>query len=125
MEEKELVKQRKKRKRAQRRKQAGKNFLIFLSILIIAVAAFLITMKVLDPEFKISSLIPQEKVQQAAVFVKEDIFKQTTTTTAPATTTRPTTTKRQNYEYTNSDDFASKTAIKSDRDGNLHIYIRV
>lgn len=119
MEEKELVKQRKKRKRAQRRKQAGKNFLIFLSILIIAVAAFLITMKVLDPEFKISSLIPQEKVQQAAVFVKEDIFKQTTTTTAPATTTRPTTTKRQNYDYTSFDDFAFDTSLQGNQAGNL------
>ncbi len=119
MDEKERAEQRKKRKRAQRRKQAGKNFLIFLSILILAVAAFLITTKVLDPDFKISSLIPQEKVQQVVSFVKEDVLKQTTTTTAPPTTTRPTTTKRQNYDYTSFDDFAFDTSLQGNQVGNL------
>lgn len=119
MDEKERIKQRKKRQRAKRRKQAGKNFLIFLSILIVAVAAFLITMKVCDPEFKIASLIPQDKAQQVVAFVKEDILKQTTTSTTVQTTTKPTTTKPKNYDYTAFDEFAFDTSLQGNQVGNL------
>lgn len=119
MDEKERAKQRKKRKRANRRKQAGKNFLIFISILIIAVAAYLITMKALDPEFKIASLVPEEKAQQVVAFVKEDILKKTTTTTTTQTTTKPTTTKPKNYDYTSFDEFAFDTSLQGNQVGNL------
>lgn len=119
MDDKERAELRKKRQRAGRRKQAGKNFLIFLSILILAVAAFLITMKLCDPDFKISSLIPQEKAQQVAAFVKEDIFKQTTTTTTTQTTTKPTTTRPKNYDYTSFDEFAFDTSLQGNQIGNL------
>jgi hypothetical protein len=120
MDEKEKIQQNKKRKRAKRRKQAGKNFLIFISILIIAVAAFLITMKVCDPEFDIKSLIPEDKAQQVVSFVKEDILKQTTTTeTTTQTTTKPTTTKPKNYDYTSFDDFAFDTSLQGNQVGNL------
>ncbi len=119
MDDKERAELRKKRQRAGRRKQAGKNFLIFLSILILAVAAFLITMKLCDPDFKISSLIPQEKAQQVAAFVKEDIFKQTTTTTTTQTTTKPTTTRPKNYDYTSFDEFAFDTSLQGNQLGNL------
>ncbi|MGN1201846.1 MAG: hypothetical protein ACI4RF_01010, partial [Eubacterium sp.] len=119
MDDKERVEQRKKRQRAKRTKQAGKNFLIFLSILIIAVAAFLITMKVCDPEFKISSLIPPEKAQQVVAFVKEDLFRQTTTTTTTTATARPTTTKPKNYDYDSFDEFAFDTSLQGNQVGNL------
>lgn len=119
MDEKEKEKIRKKRKRAERRKQAGKNFLIFISILVLAVAAFLITMKLCDPDFKISSLFPEEKAQQVVSFVKEDILKQTTTTTTTTTTKRPTTTKPKNYDYTSFDDFAFDTSLQGNQVGNL------
>lgn len=118
MDDKERAELRKKRQRACRRKQAGKNFLIFLSILILAVAAFLITMKLCDPDFKISSLIPQEKAQQVVAFVKEDILKQTTTTTT-TTTTKPTTTRPKNYDYTSFDEFAFDTSLQGNQLGNL------
>lgn len=119
MNDKERAEERKKRNRKGKRKQAWKNFLIFLSILILAVAAFLITMKVCDPDFKISGLIPQDKVQQAAVFIKEDILKQTTTEAVTQTTSKPTTTKPENYDYTSFDDFAFDTSLQGNQTGNL------
>ncbi|MDE6470967.1 MAG: hypothetical protein K2L19_08120, partial [Eubacterium sp.] len=119
MDDKQRAKQRKKRERAERRKKAGKTFLIFIGILIIAVAAFLITMKVLDPQFEIKSLIPEEKAQQVVAFVKEDILKQTTATTAPQTTTKPTTTRPANYDYSTFDDFAFDTSKQGNQIGNL------
>lgn len=118
MDEKERIKLRKKRKRARVRKQLGKNFLIFISILVLAVAAFLITMKLCDPDFSITDIIPKEKASQVAAFVKEDVLKQTTTTTA-LTTSKPTTTKRQNYDYTSFDDFAFDTSLQGNQIGNL------
>lgn len=119
MDDKQRVKQRKKRERAERRKKAGKTFLIFIGILIIAVAAFLITMKVIDPQFDIKSLIPEEKAQQVVAFVKEDVLKQTTTTTVPQSTTKPTTTRPANYDYSAFDDFAFDTSKQGNQIGNL------
>lgn len=119
MDDKERAKLRKKRQRASKRKQAGKNFLIFISILIIAVAAFLITMKVCDPEFDIKNIIPQDKVQEVVSFVKEDVLNQTTTTTTTQSTTKPTTTRPKNYDYTSFDDFAFDTSRQGNQMGNL------
>lgn len=119
MEELEREEQRKTRKKQKKKKQAGKTILIFISLLIIAVAAFLITMKVIDPDFKIASLIPQEKAQQVVAFVREDILKQTTTTTTTTTTTKPTTTRPENYDYTSFDEFAFDTSKQGNQVGNL------
>ena len=122
MDDKKRAEQRKKRRKANKRKQIGKNFLIFFSILIIAVAAFLITMKICDPDFTISGIIPQgtqDKVQQAAAFVKEDIFKQTTTVPTTQTTTKPTTAKPKNYDYDSFDEFAFDTSLQGNQVGNL------
>lgn len=119
MTEMERETRRKKRKKAKRKKQAGKYFLIFISLLIIAIAAYLITMKAIDPEFKIASLIPEEKVQQVVAFVREDVLKQTTTTTTTTTTTKPTTTRPPNYDYTAFDEFAFDTSKQGNQVGNL------
>lgn len=119
MDDKERAAQRRKRQKAKKKKQAGKNLLIFISILIIAVSAILITLKVCDPDFKISSVLPEEKVQQVAAFVKEDILKQTTTELTTASTTRPTTTKPKRYDYTSFDDFAFDTSLQGNQLGNL------
>ena len=97
MDEKERAKQRKKRLRAKKRKKAGKTLLIIISIIVLALAAFLITMKICDPNFEIKSFVPEDRIEQAVAFVKEDILSQTTTTTAP--TTKPTTTRPANYDY--------------------------
>ncbi len=97
MDEKERAKQRKKRLRAKKRKKAGKTLLIIISIIVLALAAFLITMKICDPNFEIKSFVSEDRIEQAVAFVKEDILSQTTTTTAP--TTKPTTTRPANYDY--------------------------
>lgn len=117
MDEKERIKQRKKRQRKKRRKKARKTFLIIVSILVVSAAAFLITMKLCNPDFKIKSIIPEDKAQEVVQFVKEDILKQTTTTTEP--TTRPTTTRPPNYDYVEFDDFAFDTSLQGNQIGNL------
>ncbi len=117
-EEKKRAKFRKKRQRARRRKKFRKRFLMVLSIIVIALAAFLITMKICNPEWQIKSIIPQDKAQQLVSFVKEDIFK-ITTETQPVTTTETTTTRPANYDYASFDDFAFDTALQGNQTGNL------
>lgn len=117
MDDKERLEQRKKRERARKRKNAGKAFLIIISIIILAAAAFLITLKICDPSFKFESLLPKDKVQQVVSFVKEDVLKQTTTTTAPPT--KPTTTRPPNYDYVQFSDFAFDTSLQGNQVGNL------
>ena len=117
MNDKERTDYRKKRQRQRRRKKAQKVILTVIGIAVLAAAAFLITMKICDPNFKINSIIPQEKAQQAVQFVKEDILKQTTTTTAP--TTKPTTTRPPNYDYEDFGDFAFNTAFQGNQVGNI------
>ena len=54
-----------------------------------------------------------DKVESAVVFVKEDIFNQTTTTTT--TTTKPTTTKPKNYDYDEFSEFAFDTSMQGNQ----------
>lgn len=121
IDEQERQKLRKKRQRARKRKKARQNFLIFLTILIIVVAAFVITIKICNPDFDFSVLIPREKTQQVVKFVNEDILGRTTA--APSAAEKPTTTqpatKAANYDYTEFDDFAFDTALQGNQLGNL------
>jgi hypothetical protein len=119
MDEKERVKQRKKRQRAKNRKKAGEIFLIAIAIIVLALSAFLITLKICDPTFEITSIIPQDKAQQVVAFVKEDVLKQTTTTTTTQTTTKPTTTRPANYDYVEFSDFDFDTSLQGNQVGNL------
>lgn len=118
----EREKERIKRQRARRRKKRNKNFLIFLTIIVLALTAFVVTVKICNPDFDFSTLIPQEKASQVVAFVKEDVLKQTTTTTAPSTT-KPTTTQRPantvDYDYIEFEDFALDTALLGNQMGNL------
>lgn len=108
-------------KRAQRKKKkkerkALKGFLIFLSVIIVALAVFVTTVKVLAPDFDFTTLLPQT----VQTFVDERIFGNTTTTapttTAPTTTEKPTA-KMMNYiEF---DEFELKTSKQGNLIGNL------
>lgn len=122
MDEQERQKLRKKRQRARKRKRARKRFLIFLTILIVALAAFVITVKICNPDFDFSTLLPNEKAQQVVKFVNEDILGKTTTT-EPQTTTEPTTTqpttKAADYDYVEFSDFAFDTSLQGNQLGNL------
>jgi len=120
IDERERARERQKRQRARKRKKAGKRLLAFLGIIIIALAAFFITVKICDPDFEIASIFPQEKARQAMSFIKEDILGKTTT--APPSseaTTKPTTQKPENYDYVQFDDFAFDTSLQGNQLGNL------
>lgn len=117
MDDKKRAEQRKKRQKEKKRNKAGKVILSIISIIIIALASFLITMKLCDPDFTVKSIIPMDKVESAVVFVKEDIFNQTTTTST--TTTKPTTTKPKNYDYDEFSEFAFDTSMQGNQIGNL------
>lgn len=123
IDEQERQKLRRKRQRARKRKKARKHFLIFLTILIIVLSAFVITVKITNPDFDFSSLVPGEKAQQVVKFINEDILKNTTTTEKPSTTARPTTTqpttKAANYDYAEFAEFAFDTALQGNQIGNL------
>lgn len=120
MDDKQRAKERKKRRRAHRRKKFFKNLLIIIGIIAVAFAAFVITLKVCDPDFKLESLVPKKQISQVSSFIKEDILGKTTeaATQAP-TTTKPTTTKRENYDYSEFDDFAFDTSLQGNQLGNL------
>lgn len=117
MSEKERAENRKKRSKKRKRKKAGKAVLVIIAVIIVTAAAFLITLKICNPDFEIASLIPQEHVQQVMLFVNEDILGKTTTTTT--TTTKPTTTKPPKYDYEAFDDFAFDTSKQGNQVGNL------
>ncbi|MBQ7203170.1 MAG: hypothetical protein IJS03_04020 [Eubacterium sp.] len=82
--EQELQNKRKKKKKG----GFLKGFLIFISVIVVALAVFFATIKLLAPDFDFKTLIPES----AQTFVKEDILRQTTTTTTTATTTTEPTT---------------------------------
>lgn len=121
MNESERQKLRLQRQKERKRKKAKKNFLTALSIIIIVLLAFLITIKISNPDFDFSSLIPKEKTQQVVKFVNEDILGKTTTE-AP-TTTKPaaaeTITKTADYDYVEFDEFQFDTALQGNQIGNL------
>lgn len=122
MDEKTRVKERQKRLKAKKRKKARKNFLIFIAIIILALAAFFITVKICDPDFDFSVFIPNDKVEQVVAFVQEDVLGKTTTSqlTTASTTTKPSTTQKpSNYDYVEFDEFAFDTSLQGNQLGNL------
>lgn len=114
MDDKQRVAQRVKRQKSKKRRKAGKAFLLVLSILVLAVSAFFITVKIFEPDFEIKSILPKEKIQQAVNFVKEDVFKQTTAKPLPSATEKP-----ELYDYEQFSDFAFNTALQGNQVGNL------
>ncbi|MCC8072503.1 MAG: DUF5050 domain-containing protein [Clostridiales bacterium] len=119
---KEREEKRKKRQKAKKKSSVGKKFLMVIAVLIVAFAAFIITMKICDPDFEIASVLPIKQIEQAVDFVKEDVFSQTTTTEpkSTTTTTRPTTTvKADNYDYVEFSDFDFDTSLQGNQLGNL------
>lgn len=119
MDDKKRARERKKRAKARRRKSFFKTILIIIGVVAVAFAAFVITMKICDPDYDIKSIIPQDKVEQVMVFVKEDMLGQTTTQPPTTTTAKPTTTKKENYDYSEFDDFAFDTSLQGNQLGNL------
>lgn len=113
-DDKERTLQREKRYRKKKSKKAAKVFLIIFSIIILALCAFFITVKICMPGFSLETIIPREKITQVISFVKEDVLGQTTTQPLPLTTERP-----SDYDYAESADFAFNTSLQGNQLGNL------
>jgi len=105
-----------KRKKKKGKMSAGKVILLIISCLILALAAFLGTIKLLAPDYELKSLI-SEKVQ---TFVKEDVLGKTTTS-AP-TTTEPTTKPKptlKTLNYLEDEEFKLDYSKQGNYIGNL------
>lgn len=110
----ELEHYRRKRSKKRKGKKAGKTVLLIIAMLVIALAAFLITIKVVEPDYDFSALIPR----QAVDFVSENIFgktkvEETTETTTKTVTTQPTLT------YLDSEEFSFDTSVQGNYIGNI------
>ena len=63
--EEERQKMRKKRQRARKRKRVRKKILLIIAAIIILLAVFIVTVKLVNPNFDIASYLPSGKAQQA------------------------------------------------------------
>lgn len=113
MNETMRVEERKKRRARKKRQKAAKRILLAFAFLVLALAAFLVTIKICKPDFDFKVLIPQA----AVTFVKEDLLKQTTTTAGSVT--KPKTTKPAYLDYLDASDFAFDTSAQGNQIGNI------
>ena len=82
--EEERQKMRKKRQRARKRKRVRKKILLIIAAIIL-LAVFIVTVKLVNPDFDIASYLPSGKAQQAVEMIDSKLFNKTTTTS----TTQP------------------------------------
>ena len=104
------------RKKKKKGNKALKGFLIFISAIVVALAVFVTTVKVLAPDFDFTTLIPEK----AQTFVKEEVLHQTTTTLP--TTTKPTTTEKptaKDMSYIEFEEFKMNTSKQGNMLGSL------
>ena len=100
-----------RRIKKRKRKKARKNALMIFSFIIIALAAFVITVKILKPDVTVKSFLPEKTYN----YINENVLKNTTTTeTEPTQTTEATTTKPAG-RYLPIEEFA----FDKDKKGNL------
>ncbi|MBR3149718.1 MAG: hypothetical protein IKF64_06065 [Eubacterium sp.] len=110
-------------RRTKKKKKHGalKGFIVFISIIVVALAVFVTTVKFLAPDFDLTTLVPKK----AVTFVDEKIRGNTTTapeTTTKETTTKPTTTERvteKMMSYLDSSEFKIETSKTGNLVGNL------
>jgi len=122
MDEQEIerVQFRKKRQRARKMKKIRKTVLLVLGIIVLALAAFLITMKLCNPDFDIEAIVPKSKIEQVVENITDTVFEKVNITTTATTTTQPTTTTRPaNYDYSEFSDFGFDTSLQGNQIGNL------
>ncbi len=117
---------RKVRAKKKKKSSAGKVFFIILGMIIIALAAFVGTIKVVSPDFdikgfviqKVSSVIEKTTEAETTVPVTEPSdVSETTTETTTVTTTEPTT--YSPVEYLPIEDFKVSEAKKGNQLGNI------
>lgn len=114
-DETELDKYRQKRSRKRKGKKAGKTFLLIIALIIIALAAFLTTIKVIEPNYDFSALVPD----RAAEFVDKNILGKITITQEASETTSKQTTTQQTLTYLDFEEFDFKTSVQGNYIGNI------
>ena len=119
----ERQKMRKKRQRARKRKKIRKNILLTLAVIIILLAVFVITIKIVNPDF-FEALYDGGKGQQVIELIDSKILGKTTETQPQSTTEKETTTKvretnKVNYDYDDFGVFAFDTSLQGNQVGNL------
>ena len=113
---------RKKRQRARKRKKIRKNILLTLAVIIILLAVFVITIKIVNPDF-FEALYDGGKGQQVIELIDSKILGKTTETQPQSTTEKETTTKvhetnKVNYDYDDFGVFAFDTSLQGNQVGN-------
>ena len=122
--EEERQKMRKKRQRARKRKRVRKKILLIIAAIIILLVVFIVTVKLVNPDFDIASYLPSGKAQQAVEMIDFKLFNKTTTSTTQPTTQKETTTKardikKADYDYDDFSVFAFDTSLQGNQVGNL------
>ena len=105
-----------KRKKKKGQMSAGKWIVLIISLIVAALAAFLITIKILVPDYDLTDLLPDK----AQTFIKEDVLGHTTTTepetSAPTTSPKPT---RAVLDYLEDSEFKFSASKQGNFIGNL------
>lgn len=110
---KDVNKARAKRKKQKQEKKAGKVALLVFSLIVVAVAVFVITIKYINPSFDFSSLLPKSVVTIVNEKINESAPVETTETTTQVTTTEPI------MDYIEFEDFDFNTSKQGNYLGNL------
>lgn len=119
-------KNKKKSNKEKKKISIGRVILNVIGVIILCLTAFLITLKICNPDFKLDALIPQgvQDVYKPVVnYFREELFDITTqtekSTTSAVQTTKPTTTRGKNLNYIEFSDFAFDTSLQGNQIGNL------
>lgn len=107
--------EKKKRRKKKKKSSFGKNFLMALGMIVIALAAFVITVKILSPDFDFTTLLPKQAV---SVFNREDDTTVQPETLKPTVSTTVTTTVQQ-VTYLPIEDFKTDDSKKGNQLGNI------
>ena len=114
----EKQKKRAKPQKKRKKSSAGKIILIIISLIVLALAAFVITIKLLVPDYDLISLLPDN----AQSFINEDVLGKTTTTTTLPSTTQTTTKARpelKTLDYLEDKEFKFNSGKQGNWVGNL------
>ena len=111
-----VEKERLRRRRQNRRRARTKRFFMVLGVLVVALSAFLITVKICKPDFDFSVLVPDK----AVAFVQENLPGHTTTAPPTQAPTAPPTTEKPTYaDYQEASAFAFDTSKQGSQVGNI------
>ena len=112
-----VEKERLRRRKQNQRRARTKRFFMVLGVLVVALAAFLITVKICKPDFDFSLLVPDK----AVTFVQENVLGHTTTAPTTQAPTAPPTTEKPTYaDYKDASAFAFDTSKQGSQRRGAH-----